>query len=45
MFEYILCVSYRYSSARKLVKLDSVQFILENHTVSRVNGILYTPTV
>ena len=24
---------HRYSSVRKLVKLESVQFILENHTV------------
>ena len=28
-------ISLSYSSVRKLVKLESVQFILENHTVSQ----------
>ena len=30
----VLISRYRYSSVRKLVKLEVVQFILENHTVS-----------
>ena len=27
---------FSYTSARKLLKLDSIQFILENHTVNKV---------
>lgn len=32
----------RYTSARKLLKLDSIQFILENHTVCFLNTYRFT---
>ena len=35
------CDPYRYSSVRKLIKLESVQFILDNHTVSDLCGTLF----
>ena len=34
----IPCLCCRFSSVRKLVKLESVQFILDNHTVSQLAG-------
>lgn len=34
-------LSVGYSSVRKLIKLDAVQFILDNHTVSKlIKGVI-----